>query len=54
MTAVRALTWIELKLFLREPVTVVLPPLILYVLSEVFGDTPDPGGTAFRGVGGAT
>jgi len=58
MTAVRALTWIELKLFLREPVTVVftlaLPPLILYVLSETFGDTPDPGGTAFRGVGGAT
>ncbi|MEV4702428.1 ABC transporter permease [Actinoplanes sp. NPDC049316] len=58
MRAVRALTWIELKLFLREPVTVVftlaLPPLILYVLSEVFGDVPDPGGTTFRGVGGAT
>jgi ABC-2 type transport system permease protein len=58
MTAARALTWIELKLFLREPVTVVftlaLPPLILYVLSEVFGDTPDPDGTVFRGVGGAT
>jgi ABC-2 type transport system permease protein len=58
MTAVRALTWIELKLFLREPVTVVftlaLPPLILYVLSEVFGDVPDPGGAVFRGVGGAT
>lgn len=58
MTAVRALTWIELKLFLREPVTVVftlaLPPLILFVLSEVFGDVPDPGGSVFRGVGGAT
>jgi ABC-2 type transport system permease protein len=58
MTAVRALAWIELKLFLREPVTVVftlaLSPLILYVLSEVFGDVPDPGGTVFRGVGGAT
>ncbi|KUL23538.1 ABC transporter permease [Actinoplanes awajinensis] len=58
MTATRALTWIEMKLFLREPVTVVftlaLPPLILYVLSEVFGDVPDPDGTVFRGVGGAT
>jgi ABC-2 type transport system permease protein len=58
MTAVRALTWIELKLFLREPVTVVftlaLPPLILFVLSEVFGDVPDPDGAVFRGVGGAT
>jgi ABC-2 type transport system permease protein len=58
MTAARALTWIELKLFLREPVTVVftlaLPPLILYALSEVFGDVPDPDGTVFRGVGGAT
>jgi ABC-2 type transport system permease protein len=58
MSPVRALTWIELKLFAREPVTVVftlaLPPLVLYVLSEVFGDTPDPSGDVFRGVGGAT
>jgi ABC-2 type transport system permease protein len=58
MSAVRALSWVELKLFLREPVTVVftlaLPPLVLYVLSEVFGDTPDPAGAVFRGVGGAT
>jgi ABC-2 type transport system permease protein len=46
MRAVRALSWIELKLFLREPVTVVftlaLPPLVLYVLAQVFGNTPDP------------
>lgn len=58
MRGARALTWIELKLFLREPVTVVftlaLPPLFLYVLSQVFGDTPDPTGDVFRGVGGAT
>ena len=43
--AVRALSWIELKLFLREPITVVftlaLPPLVLFVLAEVFGNTPD-------------
>ncbi|GID31582.1 ABC transporter permease [Paractinoplanes brasiliensis] len=58
MSSVRALTWIELKLFLREPVTVVftlaLPPLVLFVLSEVFGDAPDPQGAVFRGVGGST
>lgn len=46
MRAVRALSWIELKLFLREPVTVVftlaLPPLVLYILAQVFGNTPNP------------
>jgi ABC-2 type transport system permease protein len=50
-----ALSWTELKLFLREPVTVVftlaLPPLVLYVLAEVFGNTPDPQGHVYRGVG---
>jgi ABC-2 type transport system permease protein len=55
MRAVRALSWIELKLFLREPITVVfalaLPPLVLYVLTEVFGNTPDPAGTTFGGYG---
>jgi ABC-2 type transport system permease protein len=55
MHAVRALSWIEVKLFLRDPITVVftlaLPPLVLYVLAEVFGNTPDPGGTVFRGFG---
>lgn len=49
------LSWIELKLFLREPVTVVftlaLPPLVLFVLAEVFGNTPDPEGVVYRGVG---
>jgi ABC-2 type transport system permease protein len=46
MRAVRALSWIELKLYLREPVTVVftlaLPPLVLYVLAQVFGNEPRP------------
>ena len=49
------LSWTELKLFLREPFTVVftlaLPPLVLYVLAEVFGNTPDPQGRVYRGVG---
>ena len=35
------MTWVELKLFLREPLTVmfvlVLPLVILYVLNGVFG-----------------
>lgn len=46
MRAVVALSWIELKIFLREPLTVVftlaLPPLVLYVLAQVFGNTPNP------------
>jgi ABC-2 type transport system permease protein len=55
MDAVLTLSWIELKLFLREPITVVftlaLPPLVLYVLAEVFGNTPDPDEFVFRGFG---
>jgi ABC-2 type transport system permease protein len=58
MRAARALSWIEFKLFLREPVTVVftvaLPPIVLYVLAEVFGNTPDPQGQFYRGVGAVT
>lgn len=37
-----ALSWVELKLFLREPLTVVfslaLPLIILFVLGGVFGN----------------
>jgi ABC-2 type transport system permease protein len=40
------MTWVELKLFVREPLTVVfvlvLPIVVLYVLNGVFGGTPDP------------
>jgi ABC-2 type transport system permease protein len=47
---------VELKLFWREPVSVVftltLPLLILVVLGGVFGDTPDP--EFYRGVGPMT
>jgi ABC-2 type transport system permease protein len=47
MRPLAAMTWVELKLFAREPVTVVfvlvLPVVILYVLNGVFGDQPDPG-----------
>lgn len=48
------LTWVELKLFVREPITMVftfaLPLIFLFVMGEVFGKVPaDPEG--FRGVG---
>jgi ABC-2 type transport system permease protein len=46
-------SWVELKLFRREPLTVVvtlgLPLVLLYVLGGVFGNTPDP--EVYRGVG---
>jgi ABC-2 type transport system permease protein len=47
------LTWIELKLFSREPITVVftlaLPIIFLFVMGGVFGNVPDP--EIYRGVG---
>jgi ABC-2 type transport system permease protein len=46
-------TWIEVKLFLREPLTVVftlaLPLLFLFVLGGIFGNAADP--EVFRGAG---
>jgi ABC-2 type transport system permease protein len=48
----RVMTWVELKLFIREPLTVmfvlVLPPVVLYVLNGVFGSEPDP--TVWQGL----
>jgi len=58
MRTLAEITWLELKLFAREPLTVIftlaLPVLVLYVLGGVFGNTPDPGGRTFRGVGPMT
>jgi ABC-2 type transport system permease protein len=51
------LAWVELKLFLREPLTVVfslaLPLIILFVLGGVFGNEPAGPGEeiVYRGVG---
>ncbi len=52
------LSWVELKLFVREPITVIftlaLPVIFLFVMGGVFGNEPDTGdaGTiVFRGVG---
>jgi ABC-2 type transport system permease protein len=48
--------WVELKLFVREPVNVVftlaLPLLMFYVLAGVFGNEPETEEVVFRGVGG--
>ncbi|WP_460799059.1 ABC transporter permease [Nocardioides pacificus] len=46
------MTWVELKLFVREPLTVmfvlVLPLVMLYVLNGVFGSQADP--TVWQGL----
>jgi ABC-2 type transport system permease protein len=48
MTSLLKMTWVETKLFLREPVTVLftfaLPLMILYVLGGVFGNEANSGG----------
>jgi ABC-2 type transport system permease protein len=47
------LTWVEIKLFVREPITMVftfaLPVIFLFVMGGVFGNTPKP--EIYRGVG---
>ena len=47
------LTWVEIKLFLREPITVVftlaLPIIFLFVMGGVFGNTASA--NVYRGVG---
>lgn len=54
------LSWVELKLFLREPLTVIfsiaLPVIMLFVLGGVFGnDATGPGEqVVYRGVGAMT
>ncbi|MBM3695543.1 MAG: ABC transporter permease [Actinobacteria bacterium] len=53
MTTLRKMVAVELKLFLREPLTVVfalaLPLITLFVLGGVFGNTPEAG--FYAGVG---
>ncbi|MBN2238975.1 MAG: ABC transporter permease [Dehalococcoidales bacterium] len=55
MQTLLKLTWVEMKLFIREPLTMVftfaLPVILVLVMGGVFGNTPDPGGDIFRGVG---
>lgn len=58
MRALRTLIWTELKLFLREPITVIftlaLPLMVLYILGGVFGNETGGGDGEFvvyRGFG---
>jgi len=56
MSTLFKLTWVELKLFVREPITVVftlaLPIIFLVVMGGVFGNEPSTGDTIiYRGVG---
>jgi ABC-2 type transport system permease protein len=55
MRILTKLTWVEVKLFVREPITMVftfaLPLIFLFVMGGVFGNTPDPEGEIYRGVG---
>ncbi len=47
MRAFRKLTWIQIKLYLREPAafffTLVFPILLLLLFGEIFGNAPYPG-----------
>lgn len=53
MRTLLKLTWVELKLFIREPITVVftlaLPVIFLFVMGGVFGNEASP--DVYRGVG---
>jgi ABC-2 type transport system permease protein len=58
MRTLLKLSWVELKLFIREPITVIftlaLPVIFLFVMGGVFGNEPDTGDggmVVFRGVG---
>ncbi len=55
MRTLLKLTWVEMKLFIREPMTMVftfaLPVILVLVMGGVFGNTPDPEGAIYRGVG---
>ncbi|MBE0480116.1 MAG: ABC transporter permease [Dehalococcoidia bacterium] len=55
MRMLTKLALVELKLFVRDPVTMVftfaLPLIFLVVMGGVFGNTPDPEGEVFKGVG---
>ena len=53
MRALLKLSWIELKLFLREPTTLVFtfafPVVLLFVMGEIFGNQVQHGQDLFRG-----
>jgi ABC-2 type transport system permease protein len=55
MQRVALLAFVEIKLFIREPLTAVFslafPLFVLLILAGVFGNTPDPTGKVWAGAG---
>ena len=55
MRQLAKLTWVEIKLFARDPLTMVFslafPVFVLIIMAGVFGNTPDPEGKVWAGVG---
>lgn len=55
MRQLAKLTWVEIKLFARDPLTtffsLAFPAFILFMMAGVFGNTPDPEGVVWAGVG---
>ncbi len=55
MTQLARLTWVEIKLFFRDPLaalfSLLFPVMILFIMGGVFGNTPDPTGKYWAGVG---
>jgi ABC-2 type transport system permease protein len=54
MRQLAKLTWVEIKLFVRDPLTMVFslafPIFVLFIMAGVFGNTPDPEGKVWAGV----
>lgn len=54
MRQLAKLTWVEIKLFARDPLTMVFslafPVFVLVIMAGVFGNTPDPEGKVWAGV----
>lgn len=55
MRRVAKMTWLEFKLFARDPLTLIftvaVPLIVLFIMGQVFGNTPDPEGVVYRGHG---
>jgi ABC-2 type transport system permease protein len=55
MRQLAKLTWVEVKLFARDPLTMIFslafPAFVLFMMAGVFGNTPDPEGVVWAGVG---
>jgi ABC-2 type transport system permease protein len=55
MRRLAKMSWLEFKLFARDPLTLIftlaVPLIVLFIMGQVFGNTPDPEGKVYRGHG---